>query len=124
MRAVLITVSLFVSLLWAATAGAQLLFFNDSSGNAGTIISPGDGSLSFYNDSRGTTGTIITPGGFDGNSLSFYNFTSPGGGTTSGTIQSFGGFDRPVAPIVPVPAPRQAPLPYPGYGTSRTPWAR
>jgi hypothetical protein len=125
MRAILISIlSLSLSLFCASHAAAQVSFFNDSSGTSGTIITPGDGGISFYNDSRGNTGTIITPGGRDSGSISFYNFSGPGG-MTSGTVQSFGAPDSRILPVIPAPAPRQSPAPYSGFGSSRVPgWQR
>jgi hypothetical protein len=117
--------AIVLAILLPASVAAEISFFNDSSGNSGTIITPGgaEGGISFYNDSRGTSGTIITPGGTGGNSISFYNFSNPSGGMTSGTIQSFGSSDSKVVPIVPA-VPKTDAL-FRGFGAPSGPgWGR
>lgn len=104
---------------------AQISVFQSSDGTSGTITHLGD-SYSIYSDSHGNTGTIMNLGrGFQS-----YSFTSPQGGTTTGTITTFGSPDPPnnlaPAPVLPftpngslMPQSRVAPVvPFSSGGTS------
>lgn len=104
---------------------AQISVFQSSDGTSGTITHLGD-SYSIYSDSHGNTGTIMNLGG----GFQSYSFTSPQGGTTTGTITTFGSpappnnlTPAPVLPFTPngslMPQSRVAPVvPFSSGGTS------
>jgi hypothetical protein len=106
--------------VWVVLGGeiaqAQISVFQSSDGTSGTITHLGD-SFSIYSDSHGNTGTITNLGG----GFQSYSFTSPLGGTTTGTITTFGTPEPPSnltpAPVLPftpngtlMPQPRVAPV--------------
>jgi|SRR5215831_624911 len=87
-------------ILEGGTAQAQISVVQSSDGTTGTITHLGD-SHSIYSDSHGNTGAITSPGG----GFQSYTFTSPQGGTTTGTITTFGSPEPPSnltpAPVLP-----------------------
>src|SRR5215471_6620978 len=107
------------------TAQAQFSVVQSTDGTTGTITHRGD-SYSISSDSHGHTGAITNLGG----GFQSYSFTSPQGGTTTGTITTFGSPEPPSdltpAPGRPfnpngtlMPPPRVAPLvPFSSAGTS------
>ncbi len=89
---------IFVSgLLTAGTGWAQISVFQGSDGTSGTIVDLGNGFRT-YSDSHGNSGTIIDLGG----GFQTYQFSSPQGGSQSGTITTFG---SPTPPSGITPAP-------------------
>lgn len=66
-------------------AHAQTSVFQSSDGTSGTITHLGD-TFSIYSDSHGNQGTITN----FGNGFQSYSFKSPQGGTTTGSITTFG----------------------------------
>lgn len=123
------TALLMVYGVWLVLGGgivqAQISVVQSSDGTTGTITHLGD-SYSIYSDSHGNTGAITNLGG----GFQSYSFTSPQGGTTTGTITTFGSPEPPSnltpAPVLPfnpngtlMPQPRVAPVvPFPSGGTS------
>lgn len=96
--------------IWLVLGGgsvhAQVSVFQNSDGTSGTITQLGD-TISIYSDSHGNHGTITNLGG----GFQSYSFTSPQGGTTTGSITTFG---LPVPPSNLTPAPV---LPFSPNGT-------
>ena len=84
-------------LLTAGTGWAQISVFQGSDGTSGTIVDLGNGFRT-YSDSHGNSGTIIDLGG----GFQTYQFSSPQGGSQSGTITTFG---PPTPPSGITPAP-------------------
>lgn len=84
-------------LLTAGTGWAQISVFQGSDGTSGTIVDLGNGFRT-YSDSHGNSGTIIDLGG----GFQTYQFSSPQGGSQSGTITTFG---SPTPPSGITPAP-------------------
>jgi hypothetical protein len=106
--------------LWFVLGGgivhAQISVYQNSDGTSGTITHLGE-DISIYSDSHGNTGTITNFGG----GFQSYSFTSPQGGTTTGSITTFGSpappnnlTPAPVLPFTPngtlMPQPRAAPV--------------
>jgi hypothetical protein len=106
--------------VWLVLGGgivhAQISQFQSSDGTSGTITHLGE-DVSIYSDSHGNTGTITNYGG----GFQSYSFTSPQGGTTTGSITTFGSpappsnlTPAPVLPFTPngtlMPQPRVAPV--------------
>ncbi|MSR23580.1 MAG: hypothetical protein EXR96_00595 [Nitrospiraceae bacterium] len=92
-----------VVLLFAGTAHAQeISIIQGSDGTSGTVMELGNGFRT-YSDSHGNMGTIMDLGG----GYQTYQFTSPHGGTQSGTILTLpaprSSFDRPPAGLTPAP---------------------
>ncbi len=88
---------IFGGLLMAVNSWAQISVFQGSDGTSGTIVDLGNGFRT-YSDSHGNMGTIMDLGG----GFQTYQFSSPQGGSQSGTITTFG---SPTPPSSITPAP-------------------
>ncbi|MGH7229022.1 MAG: hypothetical protein ACREIH_07365, partial [Nitrospiraceae bacterium] len=84
-------------LLTAGNGWAQISVIQGSDGTSGTIVDLGNGFRT-YSDSHGNMGTIMDLGG----GFQTYQFSSPQGGSQSGTITTFG---SPTPPSGITPAP-------------------
>lgn len=112
------------SLLTAINSWAQISVFQGSDGTSGTIVDLGNGFRT-YSDSHGNMGTIMDLGG----GFQTYQFSSPQGGSQSGTITTFGSPTPPSnitpAPILPFTPrspvmPREQVAPAAPFGPSST----